>query len=81
MKPNVQYDNVGQSRVNYAVNDFAADQFPNPAILLSPLLSGAYSVPNNQGAFPVWRLLNGWVSYAAEDELHVTIALRRIPSM
>ncbi|KAF8470389.1 hypothetical protein DFH94DRAFT_208371 [Russula ochroleuca] len=52
MMPNVQYDNVGQSRVNYAVNDFAADQFPNPAILLSPLLSGAYSVPNNQGAFP-----------------------------
>jgi hypothetical protein len=23
-------------------------------------------------------LFNGWVSYAAEDELHVTIALRRI---
>jgi hypothetical protein len=80
MKPTVQY-NVGQSTVNYAGNDFAANQFPNPANFLSPLLSGAYAVPNNQWAFPVWRLLNGWISYAAEDELHVTIALRRIPSM
>jgi hypothetical protein len=83
MKPNVQYDDVGQGGVNYAGQDagydFTANQFPDPTIFLSPLIS-AYTAPNNQGAFPVWRLFNGWVSYAVEDEIHVTIALKRIPS-
>lgn len=78
MKPSVQYDNIGQGRNNYAGYDFAANQFPEPTAFLSPLLSGAYTAPNNQESFPIWRLFNGWVSYAAEDELHVTIALRRI---
>jgi len=42
--------------------------------------AGEYAAPNNQGAFPVWRLFNGWVSYATQDEVHVTIALTRIPT-
>lgn len=40
--------------------------------------SREYAAPDDQGAFPIWRLLNGWVSYATQDEVHVTIALRRI---
>lgn len=79
MKPDVQYDNVGQGRANYAGYDFVGNQFPDPTGILSPHLSGAYTASNNQGPFPVWRLSSGWVSYVAEDELHVTIALRRIP--
>jgi hypothetical protein len=47
MKPSVQYNTVGQSTVNYAGNDFAANQCSNPAIFLSPLLSGAYQRKTN----------------------------------
>jgi hypothetical protein len=78
MKPSVQYDNVGQGRINYPGYDFAANQFLDPIMPHSPLLSGEHSAPNNQGPFPVWCLFNGWISYAVEDELHVTIALRRV---
>ena len=58
----------------------AANQFPDPTGSLPPPLSGTHTAPNNQGPFPVWHLSSGWVSYAVEDELHVTIALKRIPS-
>ena len=81
MKPSVRYDNnVGQCGINYADYDSAANQFLDPTIPPFPLLSEAYTAPNYQGAFPIWHLSSGWVSYAVQDELHVTIALRRIPS-
>ena len=82
IKPSVQYNQVGQGRINYthAGYGFATNQFSDPTGFLTPLLSGTHTAPNNQGPFPVWRLSSGWVSYAVEDELHVTIALKRIPS-
>ena len=81
MKPNVQYSNVGQGGTNYGSQyDFTANQFPDPTVPFPYILSGAYTAPNNQGAFPVWHLHNVWVSYVVEDELHVTIAFKRIRS-
>lgn len=83
MKPNVQYDNVGQGGIHHYRDggyDFADNQFLDPTFPISPPLAGVYTAPINQGPFPVWCIFNGWVSYAVEDELHVTIALRRIPS-
>jgi hypothetical protein len=83
MKPSVQYSNVGQGGTNYGSRyDFTANQFPDPTVPFPYPLSGAYTAPNNQGqgAFPIWRLHNVWVSYAVQDELHVTIAFRRIRS-
>jgi hypothetical protein len=80
MKLSIQYDNVGQGETNHAGYDFAANPFLGNTMSFSPLLFEAYTAPNNQGTFPVWRLLYGWVSYAVEDELHVTISFRRIPS-
>jgi len=77
MKP-VQYNNVEQGGINYAGY---ASPFPAPTMSLPPLLSGAYTAPNYQGAFPIWHFFGGWVSYAAQDELHVTIILRRFPSV
>jgi len=79
--PFVQYDNLGQGGPSYAQPgyDFAANQ-PHGQTSFSPLLSGAHAAPNNQGAFPVWYLSNSWVNYAVQDELHVTIAFKRIPS-
>ena len=81
MKPIVQYDNPGQGEPSCAPRgyDFAANQ-PHGQTSFSPPLSGAHAVPNNQGASPVWCLSNSWVNYAVEDELHVTIAFRKIPS-
>ena len=77
MKPSVQSSNVGQGGNNLgSQHDFTANQFPDPTVPLS----GAYTAPNNQGAFPVWRLHNVWVSYVMQDELHVTIAFTRIRS-
>jgi hypothetical protein len=82
LKPIVQYDNLGQGGPSYAQPgyDFAANQ-PHGQTPFSPPLSGAHAALNNQleGAFTVWCLFNSWVNYAVEDELHVTIAFRRIP--
>jgi hypothetical protein len=85
MKPNVQYSNVGQGGTDYGSRyDFTASQFSDPTVPFPYPLSGAYTGPNNQGhgSFPVWRLHNVWISYAVQDsdELHVTIAFRRIRS-
>lgn len=81
VKPIVQYDNSGQGGPSNAQAGygFAANQ-PHGQTPFPPLLSGAHAVPNNQGAFPVWCLFNSWVTYAEQDELHVTIAFKRIPS-
>lgn len=83
VKPNVQYNNVGQGYggTDYGPRyDFTANQFPDPTMLFPYILSGGYTAPNNQGAFLIWRLHNVWVSYAVQDELHVTIAFRRVRS-
>ncbi len=82
-KPIVQYDNLGQGGHSSAQPgyDFAANQphgqTPTP---FSPLLSGVHAAPNNQGPFTIWCLSDSWINYAEQDELHVTIVFRRIPS-
>jgi hypothetical protein len=80
MKPSLQYENLGQGETNYAGYDLTANQFPGYTTPFQPHLTGAYTAPNSQGVFPAWHLLDCWVSYAVQDELHVTIALRRIPN-
>ena len=79
--PSVQYNtSAGQGGTDYygPRYDFTANQFPDPTVPFPYILFGAH---NNQGAFLVWRLHNVWVSYAGQDELHVTIAFRRIRSL
>ena len=80
MKPSLQHSNVEQGGTNYESRyQSTADQFLDPTAPIPYLLPGAYTAPNDQGAFPgVWRLQNAWVSYAVQDELHVTISFRRI---
>jgi hypothetical protein len=77
MQPNVQYSRVGQAEANYTGYYPVTEQFPPQAINFSPLPSGGHTAPNNQGASPLWTLGNYWISYAEQDELHLTIALRR----
>jgi len=77
MQPNVQYSSSRQAGTDYAVYHPTANQFPPHTTNVSPLPSGAYTAPNNQGASPMWYLRDCWVSYMVEDELHLTIALKR----
>ena len=80
MKPSGPYGNLGQCEINNAGFHLASDQIPSHTMQFPLPPPGAYAVPNNQGTSPIWRLSNCWVSYAEEDEIHVTIALRKIPS-
>ena len=83
MKPNVQYGSVGQADVNYhdAGRQPAIDQLSRRTMNFSPLAGppGEYTVPNNEEASPLWCLGNCWISYVSEDELHLTIALKKSP--
>jgi hypothetical protein len=81
MKPNVQYGSVGQAEVNYAGRQPAIDQLSRRTMNFSPLPGPPeeYTVPINQEASPLWRLGNCWISYMSEDELHLTIALKKNP--
>jgi len=78
--PNVQHQYPGQGQTNFAGYHPAAGQLPGHAVDFSPVLPGAYMAVNHEGASLVWRLNNCWISHAEQDEVHVTIALRRIPS-
>ena len=68
--------NLGQCEPNDTRFPFAVDAADQTS---SPLLPGRFATPDNQGAPPVWRLKSCWVSYAGQDEVHVTIAVRKIP--
>lgn len=78
MKPSSQHGSLTQYENNYSGAHFAVDPTPNHTMQLPPFFPGADAVPNNQGTFPIWRLNNCWVSYAEQDELHVTISFRKI---
>jgi hypothetical protein len=71
-KPNIPYSNLGQGETNYAGHYFGTNQVPGPT--MNTPLAGANT---NQGASPVWRLHNCWVSRAEQDEIHLTIALKK----
>jgi len=81
MKPNVQYGSVGQAEVNDAGRQPAIDQLSRRTMNFSPRPGppGEYTVPNNQEASPLWCLGNCWISYVSEDQLHLTIALKKNP--
>lgn len=76
--PSSQHGSLTQYENNYSGAHFAVDPTPNHTMQLPPFFPGADAVPNNQGTFPIWRLNNCWVSYAEQDELHVTISFRKI---
>jgi len=77
--PSSQHGNLTQYENNDSRAHFAVDPTPNHAMQFPPLPPDASAAPNNQGTSPIWRLNNCWISYAGQDELHVTISLRKIP--
>ena len=74
MKPSIPYSNLGQleGEINYAGYHF--DQVLGPAMNFSPHLPGANA---NRGASSEWRFHNCWVSHEEQNEIHLTIALKR----
>ncbi|KAH9963380.1 hypothetical protein BGW80DRAFT_852887 [Lactifluus volemus] len=72
----------GQGAPNDAGYMSVINQFPGHPINVAQLLPGAYrnAAPNNDRAPQVWQLFDCWVPYAEQDELHLTIVFKRIPS-
>jgi hypothetical protein len=72
----------GQGAPNNAGYMSVINQFPGHPINVAQLLPGAYrnAAPNNDRAPQVWQLFDCWVPYAEQDELHLTIVFKRIPS-
>jgi len=77
MKTNVHYSGVGQAEANYTAYEPTTGQLPRHAMNYSPFPPGNYTERNAQWASPIWQLHGCWVSYAEQDELHLTIALKR----
>lgn len=75
IKPSIPNSNFGQGESSYAGYHFdTGDQVPGPTMNFSPQNPG---VNTNQVASPVWRFHNCWVSHSEQDEVHLTIALKR----
>ena len=81
MKPNVQYasHHDGRAEANYAGYHPATNQLLQNTMNFStlPPPSGVHTAPNTQGAPLIWKLHDCWVSYAEQDEIHLTVALKR----
>ena len=82
MKPNVQYAShrAEQVQANYAGYYPTTNQLPQNTMNFSTLPSGVHTAPNTQGASPIWKLRDCWVSHAEQDEIHLTVALKRNPA-
>jgi len=87
MMSNVQYRPFGPG--SSSQNDVRApsgsaypsvNQSPSNATNFPPSLPGALAGQNSQGVPPLWRFFDCRVSYADQDEIHLTLVLRRFPS-
>jgi len=74
MKPTISYSNPGEPY--YPGYHFGAEQVPGhgPTMSFSPHLPEA---DPNQDASSEWRFRTCWVSHAEDDEIHLTIALKK----
>jgi hypothetical protein len=79
IKSNVQYGSVRPTGANCSTDPQAIVQLPRHTMTFPPLLSGAHTEPNFQGASALWCLGDCRVSYASHDELHLTIVLKKSP--
>ena len=79
IKPSIPYyapySNLGQgdSEINYAGYQFGNNKVLGPTMNFSSPGANA-----NHGASSEWRFHNCWVSHEEQDEIHLTIALKRI---
>jgi len=89
MMPSVQYRSFGQLEGSPPQNDVRAsngsayppaNQLPSNATNFLPSLPGTHAGQNSQGVPPLWRISDWGVSYTDQDEIHLTIVLRRLPS-
>lgn len=79
--PQFPYGQFGQDGIDHTGFPFVAEPLSNFATNPSHSFPGTSAAPSNQGASPVWRLSDCWVAYEVQDELHLTIVFRKVPSM
>ncbi|KAH9993810.1 hypothetical protein BJV77DRAFT_342033 [Russula vinacea] len=72
--PSISHNNLGQGETNYTGYHFGADQVPDPTMNFSPHFPG---VNASQGSFPVWRFHDYWFTHVEQDELHLTVVLKK----
>src|SRR6267154_2768234 len=72
MKSSIPYNNPDEPY--HAAYHSGNEQFPGPMTSISPHLPEA---DLNQDASSEWRFRTCWVSHAGEDEIHLTIALKK----
>ncbi|KAI9459432.1 hypothetical protein BJY52DRAFT_1416093 [Lactarius psammicola] len=75
-----QYGHFGQGEINHTGFPLVAEPLSNFATKFSHSFPGTSAPPSYQGAPPAWTLSNCWVPYETQDELHLTIVFRRVPS-
>ncbi|KAN0140904.1 hypothetical protein V8E53_001348 [Lactarius tabidus] len=78
--PQFQYGNFEHGGTNHARVPFVAEPLSNLATNVSHSFPGTSAGSSHQGASPVWKLSNCWVAYEGQDELHLTIVFRKVPS-
>ncbi|KAI0306305.1 hypothetical protein B0F90DRAFT_732393 [Multifurca ochricompacta] len=74
------YGYSGQGGTNHNGYQFTPDTLPSYATNFSYSPLGAHAAPNNQGPCALWQLFDSRVSYEGQNELHLTIVFKRIPS-
>ena len=74
IQPSISHNNLGQGETNYTGYHFGADQVPDPTMNFSPHFPG---VNASQGSFPVWRFHDYWFTHVEQDELHLTVVLKK----
>jgi hypothetical protein len=74
MKPSIPYSNLKQGEPCYTGSHSGTGQVPGPTMSFSPALPVAGP---SQDASSEWRFHTCWVSHAEDDEIHLTIALKK----
>ncbi|KAI9446156.1 hypothetical protein H4582DRAFT_2124719 [Lactarius indigo] len=76
-----QYGQFGQGGINHTGLPFIAEPLSGLPTNLSLPFPGTSAALGNQGALPLWELSNCRVAYEAQDELHLTIVFKKVPSV
>ncbi|KAF8503264.1 hypothetical protein F5888DRAFT_1660221 [Russula emetica] len=77
MPSTIPNSNLRQAGPYYAGYNFGTEQVPAPTMSFSPHLPHLPEADPNRDASSGWRFRTCWVSHSGEDEIHLTIALKK----
>jgi len=73
------YGHFGQGGINHTGFPFVAEPPLSLETNIPHPFPGTGAAPSNQGPSPVWKVYNYWVDYEAQDELRLTVVIRKGP--